>query len=136
MADLQDTPSSFLELIKGWEKLRLLYNAILLIPGVIILFLIDQRNIMPSGTSIPSALLFAICANIGFCLGPFTELYIRGIFFRDQPTPWLRALFFIGGALFSFLFMIFVGFGAFFAVPDPHENQPAPPLAPEAHATP
>ena len=81
--------------LKSWEKLRLLYNGILLFPGVALLWRILHLQgemgaqtppgmgfaIMHPGDLVIRAALFGICANICFCLGPYTEFIITALGF-------------------------------------------------------
>ncbi|MDG2486362.1 MAG: hypothetical protein P8M65_01505 [Roseibacillus sp.] len=95
--------------LKSWEKLRLLYNGILLFPGVALLWRIlhlqgeaDAQSPPGMGFSfmdpvdlVVRAVLFGICANICFCLGPYTEFVITALGF---PLSARRIRHFLFGA--------------------------------------
>jgi hypothetical protein len=97
--------------VRKWERLRILYNIILLIPGVAviwrILYLGNQMgldhsmafdgNIFPIGDPlelIASALTFGLVANICYCLGPYTEFVITALGF---PISGARSRYLIFG---------------------------------------
>lgn len=92
--------ASFGELVKGWEKLRLVYNAILLLPGLGILALWMNKG-LPLAAALLCALFVAICANVAFLLGPLAELYIRGFFRDGQSLAKGRWLIFSAGLVVS-----------------------------------
>jgi hypothetical protein len=86
-------------IVFSWEKFRLLYNAILLPAGLVVLYF--AANV---GMAIPFILVgaigTAIAANICFCAGPLAEFYFCALF-RRETTPTLRKLLFAGGLLIS-----------------------------------
>ena len=100
------------ELVKSWEKMRLLYNGVLLLPGIGTLAIAVTKGLMEIGAAIIVALMCGLAANASFFLGPLAELYIRGIFFRGMPAPVLRKLLLIGGFVVSFGAMGIVALGA------------------------
>ena len=81
--------------MKSWEKLRLLYNGVLLLPGIALLWRIlhlqaERMAQNPPGMGFPimdpvdlfiRALLFGICANVCFCLGPYSEFIVTALGF-------------------------------------------------------
>lgn len=97
--------SAFGELVKGWEKLRLLYNGMLLLPGIGVLAVAFSRDSMPLPLAITSGLLCGLGANAAFFGGPLAELYLRAALFRGEPKPWLRKGLFCGGCFLSFVAM-------------------------------
>lgn len=90
------------ELVKGWEKLRLLYNGVLLLPGIGVLAVAVSSGSMNSLHAVATGFLCGLCANVAFFAGPLVELYLRVILFRGAPKPWLRKCLLIGGFLISF----------------------------------
>lgn len=75
--------------LKRWERLRLVYNAIL-VPWTVLLILVLPGG----GTGNPADVLVgAVAANVCFCLGPVLETYLVG-FGANAPTArgWLFAL--------------------------------------------
>ena len=89
----------------AWERLRIRYNVIMLVAGILALAIGATQGI-PILFSIPSAVVVGIGANVCFFLGPVTEFYACA--FRDLPeTPYLRQyLFNIGVAFSLFLFVM------------------------------
>jgi hypothetical protein len=102
------------ELVKGWEKQRLIYNGIVLIPGIIAMIFVVRWTGMDWFYAVLFALAFGIGANIAFFAGPVAELYLRVLFFRSRPFPILRRLLLIGGLLISFGAMALFTFNAWF----------------------
>ncbi|MEC9054831.1 MAG: hypothetical protein VX633_05965, partial [Verrucomicrobiota bacterium] len=90
------------------EKLRLLYNGVLLFPGIALLWRIlhlqgEMMSQKPPGVGfvimdpvdlVVRAVLFGICANICFCLGPYTEFIITALGF---PLSARRIRYFLFG---------------------------------------
>lgn len=97
------------ELVLAWEKLRILYNALLLLPGLMILFLlVTEENL-----SVPQVIVMgagvAIGANCCYFLGPAAELYLRGLFRKGEPLGRGRWLIFGSGTMLSLmLFILFL----------------------------
>lgn len=101
-------PASFSalgELVKGWEKRRLLYNGIMLLPGLGVLAVGVSRDSIPWPLILTTGLICGLAANAGFFGGPLAELYLRAILFKGSPKPWLRTGLFISGCLLSFVIM-------------------------------
>lgn len=73
------------EMVNAWEKLRRLYNLIMILPGMGVLALWLARTEMPFLIAIFFGVLFGLGANAAFFLGPLAELYIR-VFFRRGDT--------------------------------------------------
>ncbi|MEY3898293.1 MAG: hypothetical protein RLZZ214_3814, partial [Verrucomicrobiota bacterium] len=96
------------ELVRGWEKLRLLYNGILLLPGTGVLILWITRQHLPVPAAIIGGILVGIGANIAFMLGPLAELYLRGLLKNGAPLGKGRLLIFSAGLVVSAgVFVIF-----------------------------
>ncbi len=85
----------------AWEKLRLAYNAILALPGLLMLYLSVERAGILLVEGVFSALFVAVGANIAFLLGPVAELYLRGLFCDGKPLGRGRLLIFGAGLLCS-----------------------------------
>lgn len=94
-------PSSFAELVRAWEKLRLLYNGILLLPGlgVIALWITVAKLPLPIAAMLTPPV--AIGANAAFFLGPLAELYFRALFRSGAPIGKGRWLIFSAGVVVS-----------------------------------
>ncbi|WAC19262.1 hypothetical protein OVA24_18715 [Luteolibacter sp. SL250] len=93
------------ELVKGWEKRRLLYNGVMLLPGIGVLAVGVAREFAPWPTLTAAGLMCGLAANAGFFGGPLAELYLRALLFKGNPQPWLRTALFIAGCLLSFVIM-------------------------------
>ena len=89
------------EIVLGWEKLRLLYNAILLVPGIAVLSVWTMKGGMPWVVALFSALFVAAGANVSFFLGPLAELYFRGLFRNGRSIGKGRWLIFGAGLVIS-----------------------------------
>ncbi len=92
--------------VRAWERLRLLYNTILLIPGVLVIWrtLRLQEEMMasaPPGSPAPLvhplgltalAVVFGVVANICYCLGPYAEFVVTALGF---PVTGERVRYFV-----------------------------------------
>jgi hypothetical protein len=90
------------ELVRSWEKFRLYYNGILLLPGLGVLTLFVTRLDMPAGGAAASGTFVAVGANIAFFLGPLAELYLRGFLLGGRALGRGRLLIFAAGVMVSF----------------------------------
>lgn len=96
------------ELVRSWEKLRLIYNGILLLPGTGVLILWITRQHLPVPAAIIGGILVGVGANIAFMLGPLAELYLRGLLRNGAPLGKGRLLIFSAGLVVSAgVFLIF-----------------------------
>lgn len=91
----------------AWEKLRVVYNLVLLFWGlmwlVLLLQLANRVNHPEGNLQGPMIwemiLFFGVAGNIFYCLGPVIE---SGIFLVRGPSrPWTRRILFSAGLLFS-----------------------------------
>lgn len=101
-------------IILGWEKLRILYNLILL--GVGLLVVLEARKVGMHASEITAGVfLMAVGANAGFCIGPMSELYFC-TFLQKRSLETLRIPMFALGLIMSLalfgLFYLTIGFGA------------------------
>lgn len=94
------------EIVLAWEKLRLLYNGILAIPGLLVVNSMIGQFGITLVEAILSAAFVAVAANLCFLLGPVAELYLRGLFRQGQPLGRGRWLIFGSGTLLSFFLFI------------------------------
>lgn len=95
------------EIVLAWERLRLLYNALLAVPGLLVLNAMIGDFGMPLFSAILSGIFVAVSANLCFLLGPVAELYLRGLFRKGQPLGRGRWLIFGSGTMLSlFLFIL------------------------------
>lgn len=90
------------DIVAGWERLRLIYNLILLLPGVGVLLMWSVHQQMPLGFGLFSAAMVAVAANCAFFLGPLAELYFRGLFRDGASIGRGRWLIFGAGLVVSF----------------------------------
>jgi len=89
------------ELVRSWEKLRLYYNGILLLPGLGVLILFVSRLHMPAEGAVASGIFVAVGANVAFFLGPLAELYLRGFLLGGRALGRGRLLIFAAGVMAS-----------------------------------
>ena len=89
------------EIVLAWEKLRLWYNGILLIPGLIAIAGWIGKQGMPIFVTVIMSAMVAIGANFCFLLGPVAELYLRGLFRDGKPLGRGRLLIFGAGLVVS-----------------------------------
>ncbi len=90
------------EIVLAWEKLRLIYNGLLAVPGILVLVMFIQKDGMPLPVAVISGGMVAAGANICFFLGPLAELYLRGLSKRCEPIGRGRWLIFGAGVAVSF----------------------------------
>jgi len=89
--------------LQEWNKLRIIYNVILLVVGIL-----AGGPILLAGSGVLIMVLFyAVMANICFCAGPFIDIYY--LVFSETQTSLLRNTLFTLGLLLSIL--ITLGFG-------------------------
>ena len=72
--------------VRSWERLRLIYNGILLVPGVLLIWrtltlqaTTENLSVVPIGgvvELIAQAVVFGVVANICYCLGPYVEFVL------------------------------------------------------------
>lgn len=89
------------EIVLAWEKLRLWYNAILLLPGLAVIIGWTSKQGMPVFIALVMAAIVAVGANFCFLLGPAAELYLRGLFRQGRPLGRGRLLIFGAGLVVS-----------------------------------
>jgi len=93
--------SALKEVVVGWEKMRLLYNGLLLIPGLIIEGIMVTNQGMPVVAGVVGAIMIGIGANVAYFLGPLTELYFRALFRNGESIGQGRKLIFGAGLVVS-----------------------------------
>ena len=89
------------ELVRGWEKLRLIYNGILILPGIGVIVLWITRHSLPIPVAVIAGIAVGIGANVAFMLGPLAELYLRGLFRNGASLGRGRVLIFGAGVVVS-----------------------------------
>ena len=92
--------SELRDIVIGWERMRILYNIILFLVGVIAIFICMRAPYFDLAESILPAIMFGIFANLCFCAGPTAETYIR-VIFNSQDVKSLRLGLFTLGTLLS-----------------------------------
>ncbi len=92
----------------AWERLRIWYNAILLVEGLIgLAYLRDLgwevghlcANVFKMHVLGQAILMVAVSANLFYTMGPLTEILLSA--YLKRPLPQLRRYLFIAGTLFS-----------------------------------
>ena len=123
MKELESEVEFCRRIMKSWEKLRLLYNGVLLLPGIALLWRIlhlqaERMAQNPPGMGFPimdpvdlciRALLFGVCANVCFCLGPYSEFIVTALGFPLTARK-IRVLLFSLGLMMSLGIIILVWF--------------------------
>lgn len=97
--------AALVELAKEWEKLRLIYNGILILPGLIILGMWVGLLGYPLPLAIFSGIFVGVGANVAFFLGPLAELYFRAFLRNGKSLGGGRKILFRTGIVFSLLVM-------------------------------
>lgn len=88
-------------IVSAWERLRLLYNVLLGVPGICLATAAVLSKPESALETIAFSILFAGFANLCFCAGPGFELYL--CYFRKiAECPPARLPLFILGTLLSF----------------------------------
>jgi hypothetical protein len=96
-----------------WEKLRILYNIVMLIVGIPIAVLIYRtlqglpptfhdslKIVFDVGGIIKASIIFSLFANLFYCLGPLVDIYYY-VFIKKQMSRLFRYGLFIAGLLLS-----------------------------------
>ncbi len=112
-----DEPAALRELVRAWEKLRLIYNGIMILPGVGVLALWVAKTGMPVPAAIVAGLFTGLGANAAFFLGPVSELYLRGLFRQGTPIGKGRLLIFAAGLVVSGGVLALAAIVPFFSIP-------------------
>ena len=99
---LSTQQSEFKDLVVAWEKLRLLYNVILLLVGIIALFILINYYRESTNMVVLFSLAFAFTANLCFFAGPVCELYLRA-FRHVSNAQLLRWILFTLGTIISLI---------------------------------
>ncbi len=88
-------------IVLAWERLRLVYNAIMLVFGLsaCLVFASSLLTVAPIQTLMEVA-VFGVLANICFCLGPYAEIVIA-LFISEQTARRARPVMFAVGLLIS-----------------------------------
>ncbi len=99
-SSLAPQQQEFKQVVIAWEKLRLLYNVVMLLVGIIALFILINYYRESTNMVLFQALCFAFVANLCFFAGPVCELYLRA--FRNiSNAQSLRWILFIVGTVIS-----------------------------------
>ncbi len=112
-SDSKPVHSELRDIVIGWERLRILYNIILFLVGVIAIFVCLRAPYFELAETILPAIVFGVFANACFCAGPTAETYIR-VIFNNQDVKTLRISLFILGTLLSLVpaFLVIASSGA------------------------
>jgi hypothetical protein len=124
-------PVDWKSVLKRWEILRIPYNLIVGLTGLLALLLIPTP--FPPN-AIEEAVVYGLLANVIYLLGPVTELYLNWFVdgWGNQIAPtwmvafvrsrYLTALLFVGGTLFSVALTIVIGLCAAIAIGWPNQQ--------------
>jgi hypothetical protein len=118
-------------ILKRWEILRIPYNLIVGLAGLLTLAMIPP-SFLPN--AVVEAIVYGLVANAMYLLGPVTELYLDWFVdaWEDRFVPgWvarfvrsrcLTALLFVGGSLFSVGLTLAIGLSEAFVVALPNQQ--------------
>ena len=96
--------SSVRDTVKSWEFMRLIYNAVLLVPGIFIAWRVASGGFGVIGLAtwwgdlLLQCVAFGATANVFYCLGPYAEVVIVALGFPLTGTR-LRYILFGWGSL-------------------------------------
>lgn len=95
----------------SWEKLRLVYNGVLVLESVCLYFLLGMHDWVTPYFYLVVLPVLVVIANVCFTLGPAVECYL---FFLGFYRSYLRWVLFVPGMLFAiFLALMTLGGMAF-----------------------
>ena len=105
-------------IVLSWEKLRLIYNGVLLLPGLIVCVIYFRESLWRVWEGFATrlqlvveigigALIFGLAANICYCLGPYTECLVAAAGFPVTGRK-VRPFLFGVGLLMSFFPIVFL----------------------------
>ena len=112
-------------ILKRWEILRIPYNLIVGLTGLLTLAMIPPSLL---SNAVGGALVYGLVANVMYLLGPITELYldwfvdawedrfVPGWVARFVRSRYLTALLFVGGSLFSVGLTLAIGLSVLFGI--------------------
>ncbi len=96
-----------------WEKLRILYNIVMLVVGIPIAVVIYRtlqglpptfhdslKIVFDVGGIIKASIIFGLFANLFYCLGPLVDIYYY-VFIKKRMSKLFRYGLFIAGLLLS-----------------------------------
>jgi len=93
--------------IVSWEKLRLIYNVVLLLEGLFVSWCV--WSIFESSLQyVWAVVVFGLTANAFYCMGPLVEVYASVIYGRRLGR--YRYLLFAAGLLFSMIVIAYLWF--------------------------
>lgn len=118
-------------ILKRWEILRIAYNLIIGLTGLLILAMIPPSFLR---IAICASIFYGILANAMYLLGPVTELYLNWFVdaWENRIVPrwvgrlvrsrYLTALLFVGGSLFSVGLTLVIGLSEVFGMTLPNQQ--------------
>ena len=95
----QSLPAIAREVFLAWEKLRLVYVAVL---ATVTLVLIESPGAVTSRLAI-DVVVGALAANVLYFAGPLTESYLRWL---GYERGWPRWVLFLGGTILAVVFAV------------------------------
>ena len=97
------------EIIRWWEQRRIVYNAVMLIAGIVTIMLalllreIDFTDLI---NVLPPVLIFAFSANVFYTLGWITEIVCRKFMSEKEFVQKAGSVLFIAGIILSVFFTL------------------------------
>ena len=74
-------------MVVAWERMRLKYNLILLLPGLIVLIVYVAGNKMPVAAALIGAIMTALAANVCYFLGAVSEFFVSASSYHPVTLP-------------------------------------------------
>ncbi len=124
-------PVDWKSILKRWEVLRIPYNLIVGIVGLLTLAMIPLSQLP---IAIGEAIVYGIAANVMYLLGPVVELYLNWFVdaWEDRLVPkwvaqfvrsrYIMILLFVGGCLVSVGLTLVIGLSILFGIALPNQQ--------------
>jgi len=106
--DQQEEPKNWIQALKWWEKRRFVYNLIIGVTGLFILF---ATNLSHEGVVfiLPLTLLYGLCANIFYTFGWLTEIGLQKLLGQDEKIKKIGPILLLHGTIFSLMLNLLCG---------------------------
>lgn len=91
----------------AWESMRLRYNLILLLPGLIVIIIYVAGVGLPFGVALIGSAMTALAANACYLLGALSEIIVSALV-KTSEHPGYRKTTYYAGIAFSLVFFALV----------------------------
>ena len=106
------TDEKMLEIIRYWERMRIVYNLALLVVGLLCLSISGSFAVIPILGLAGGIIFYGICANVMYTFGCYLNLFSVAIL-GCKPRVWEILLYI--GLSFSVLLTAFLGWASLYA---------------------